>query len=142
MICGRVTPSQRDIIKRRCDINTEDYKVIMNWLIDKYPPYDGMQMPEPYPQPIIIGGFNETINNTDQSEDNMTEIENNVDGQQMSFVPRNKPSESTGPYQSEKYFIFSHLRGQKPTLLFKRSDIIGEHTIGLVNLFPLNFPYG
>ena len=36
MICGRATPSQRDIIKQRCTINTEDYKAIMNWLISSF----------------------------------------------------------------------------------------------------------
>ena len=30
MICGRVTPSQREIIKRRCTINTNEYKALMN----------------------------------------------------------------------------------------------------------------
>ena len=60
----------------------------------------------------------------------------------MSFIPRNELSESTDPCQSEKDFTFSHLRGQKPILLFKRGDIIGGHTIDLNNLFPLIFPYG
>ena len=42
MICGRVTPSQREIIKKRCTININDYKVIMNWLIDNHPSYCDM----------------------------------------------------------------------------------------------------
>ena len=45
----------------------------MNWLIDNHPSYDGMQGPESCPQPIVICGFNETTNNTYQSEENMKE---------------------------------------------------------------------
>ena len=60
----------------------------------------------------------------------------------MTFAPRNEPSELTGPYKNEKDFIFSHLKGQKPTLLFRRGDILGGHTIDLIELFPLIFPFG
>ena len=31
MICGRVIPAQRDIIKRRVSTNTDDYKAVINW---------------------------------------------------------------------------------------------------------------
>ena len=34
------------------------------------------------------------------------------------------------------------MRGKKPTLLFRRGDYIGGHTIDLIDLFPLNFPFG
>ena len=60
----------------------------------------------------------------------------------MNFAPRNEPSESTGPFQSKKDFIFSHMKGQKPTLLFRNGDIVGHHTIDLIDIFPLVFPYG
>ena len=106
MICGRVTPAQRDIIKKRCTINTQHYKIIMNWLIYNHPSYHGMERPESCPQPIVIGGFNKATNNTDQPEDNMTEVETTFDGGQMTFAPRNEPSESTGPYKIQEEFIF------------------------------------
>ena len=114
----------------------------MNWLIDNHPSYHGIQKPESCPQPIVIGGFDEETNNTDQSEDNMKEVETTFDGEQMTFAPRNEPSESTGPYKSQEEFIFSHLRGEKPTLLFRRGDYIGGHNISLIDLFPLIFPFG
>ena len=43
MICGRVTPNQRDIIKRRVSINADEYKALLNWLIDNHPLYEGME---------------------------------------------------------------------------------------------------
>ena len=60
----------------------------------------------------------------------------------MTFAPRSEPSESTGPFKSEEDFIFHHIKGQKPTLLFRSGDIVRSHTIDLVDLFPLIFPYG
>ena len=60
----------------------------------------------------------------------------------MTFAPRNEPSDEAGPFKSEEEFIFSHLKGQKPTLLFRRGDTVGGHTISLIDLFPLIFPFG
>ena len=142
MICGRVTPSQRDIIKRRCTINSQHYKIIMNWLIDNHPSYFNMTRSECDPNPVVLCGFEENTNNTDESDGSNIATENTVDIEQMTFAPRHEPSESTGPYQSEKEFIFSQIKGKKPTLLFRNGDYIGSHTIDLVELFPLIFPYG
>ena len=142
MICGRVTPSQRNIIKRRCTINTQHYKAIMNWLIDNHPSYYNMTRPQCAPKPVVLGGFEENINNTDESDGSNTATENEVDTEQMTFASRHESTESTGPYQSEKEFIFSHMKGKKPTLLFRNGDYIGSHTIDLVEFFPLIFPYG
>ena len=98
--------------------------------------------PQYAPQPILLGGFEQTENNTDDSDPEKVDEENKVDIEHMNFAPRNEPSESTGPFQSEKDFIFSHMKGQKPTLLFRNGDIVRHHTIDLVDIFPLVFPYG
>ena len=108
MICGRVTPSQREIIKRRCTINTNEYKALMNWLIDKHPSYSGMERPQCAPQPIVLGGFEDTKNNTDDSDDDKVDEENRIDVEQMTFAPRNAPSESTGPFKSEKLWQYHY----------------------------------
>ena len=114
----------------------------MNWLIDNHPSYYGMKRPEVCPQPIVLGGFDERTNNTDDPGDDTTELESSFEGEDMTFAPSHEPSESTGPFKSEQDFIFSHLKGQKPTLLFRRGDIVGGHSIDLVDLFPLIFPFG
>ena len=36
----------------------------------------------------------------------MVEVEATFDGEQMTFAPRNEPSESTGPYKSQEEFVF------------------------------------
>ena len=96
----------------------------MNWLIDNHPSYSEMNRPESAPKPVVLGGFKENINNTDESDGTDIATENRIDTEQMTFAPRHKPSECTGPYQNEKEFIFSHMKGEKPTLLFKNGDFI------------------
>ena len=86
MICGRVTPAQREIIKRRCMINGIDYNKILTWLIDNHPSYSGMQKPDICPQPVLVGGFEETTNNTDTCDNSMPEVENRFEGEEMKLI--------------------------------------------------------
>ena len=60
----------------------------------------------------------------------------------MIYAPRNEPSETSGPCKSEEEFISYHLKGENPRLLFRRGDIVGGHTIDLIDLFPLIIPFG
>ena len=101
-----------------------------------------MYRPESFPQPILVSGFNEETNNTDESVDDI--IENDFEGEEMTFAASNEPTRATGPYQSNKEFILSQLgeKGKEPTLLLKRGDNVGGHKVNLINLFPLIFPYG
>ena len=115
----------------------QEYKIPMNWLIDNHPSYCNMTRPECAPKPVVLGGFEETTNNTDESDKTDVATENKIDTEQMTFTPRSEPTESTGPFGSEKDFVFSHLKGDKPTLLFKSGDIIGSHTINLIDLLYL-----
>ena len=142
MICGGETPNQRDIIKKRVTINVDEYKTILNWLIDNHPSYDGMETPESYPQPVLVGDCDEHTNNTDKCKDDT--VKSTFEGEDMTFAPSNEPTEATGPYRNNTEFILSYLgkKGHKPTPLFKRGDCVGGHKVDLIDLFPLIFPYG
>ena len=142
MICGRATPAQRDIIRKRCTINVEHYISLFGWLIQNHPSYSGMEIPQTCPQPTFIGGFSDTINNTDESDGKDTLIEHTIQEEIMTFSARKDPSENTGPFNSEKELILSYLKGKKPTLLFRNGDNIGGHEVKLIDLFPLIFPFG
>lgn len=142
MICGRATPSQRDIIRRRVTIDAEKYKVILNWLIDNHPSYSSMKSPDSCPQPILFSGFDNNSNNTDISNASMKEKENSIEAEQMTFASSTEPTETTGAFQNESQFVFSILKGKKPTLLFRNGDFVNGHKINLIELFPINFPFG
>ena len=81
MICGRVTTTQREIIKRRCNMNANNYMYIYNWLINNHPSYSNMKLPQTCPQPIFIGGFDEIVNNTGMNEDKDKDIEKTFEGE-------------------------------------------------------------
>ena len=101
-----------------------------------------MLRPESCPQPILVSGFNEETNNTDEYVDNI--IENNFEEEEMTFASSNEPTGETGPYQSNTEFILSQLdeKGKEPTLLFEKGDNVRGHKVNLIDLFPLIFPYG
>ena len=46
-----------------------------------------MERPQCAPQPIVFGGFEETKNNTDDSDDEKVGEENRIDVEQMTFAP-------------------------------------------------------
>jgi len=111
-------------------------------LIQNHPSYSGMEIPQTCPQPTFIGGFSDTINNTDESDGKDTLIEHTIQEEIMTFSARKDPSENTGPFNSGKELILSYLKGKKPTLLFRNGDNIGGHEVKLIELFPLIFPFG
>ena len=82
----------------------------MNWLIDNHPSYDGMQRPENCPQPILLGGFEETVNNTDKPGTNVTGVETSFDGEQLSYSSRNEPSDQLDPSKVKRILYFLILK--------------------------------
>ena len=57
-------------------------------MIQNHPSYSGMKIPQTCPQPTFIGGFNETINNTDESDGSDIIIEHTFDQEMMTFSAR------------------------------------------------------
>ena len=82
-------------------IDTQKYKVILNWLIDNHPSYRGMMRSESCPQPILFSGFVSNTNNTDKSDKNMKVKEDNIAEEQMTFASSIEPTESTIAFQNE-----------------------------------------
>ena len=74
----------------------EKYCSILSWLIDNHPSYSDMTCPQACPQPVLIGGFAETQNNTDDSDGSMAELESSFDGERWMFASSNEPTESSG----------------------------------------------
>ena len=142
MLCGRMTPSQREIAKKKCEMDSEKYMKLLKWLIEYHPSYKDMTPPEEAPSPVPLGGFHQTQNNTDESDVNAKDLEDSFDGSRFTFAPANQPESNTGCCTNEKEFIFSLLREKEPTLIFKGGDRIGSHQIKLEEMFPVQFPFG
>ena len=67
MLCGRMTPEQKEIVKKRARLDIQKMKDLLEWFINKsgHPGYEGVTPPSECPQPNIIAD-NDTTNNTDQ----------------------------------------------------------------------------
>ena len=142
MLCGRMTPSQREIAKRKCVMDSEKYIRLLSWLVAHNPSYKDMTLPAEAPHPVPLGGFIETNNNTDVSEPSAVDVENSFDGSRFTFAPANQPNQNTGSCTNERDFIFSLLKGKEPTLIFRGGDRVGGHQIKLEKMFPVQFPFG
>ena len=142
MITGRMTVNQRQIVRQRCEVDTEDYKKLLNFFIENHPSYADMQPPESSPSPVIIGGFESNDNNEDAEED--PSVENNIECSTFRFAPRTQSTENTGPYSNESDFLVSKLKDKDIdfTLLFKYGTRIQSHLTKLQDMFPVQFPFG
>ena len=67
MLCGRTSPTQRTIIRQRAQIDTEEYRDLLNFFIKEsgHSGYSELPMPENFPQPIFVED-KETENHTDR----------------------------------------------------------------------------
>ena len=142
MLCGRMTPSQRDIARKKCKLDSEKYMKVLNWLIENHPSYRDVTAPQEAPSPVPLSGFSSTQNNTDQSNPSTANLEKSFEGSRFTFAPANQPTENTGTCTNESDFIFSLLQEKEPTLIFHGGDRIGSHKVKLENMFPIQFPFG
>ena len=80
MLCGRMTPSQRDIARKKCKLDSEKYMKVLNWLIENHPSYRDVTAPQEAPSPVPLSGFSSTQNNTDQSNPSTANLEKSFEG--------------------------------------------------------------
>ena len=112
----------------------------MTWLIQNHPNYSTIKPPTSCPEPTLLG-FEISNNNTDISDGTCPQ-ENIVETVRFSYSPANEAQESTGNYNNEADFISSEIKGQKPTLLFKKGNQVFNHLIKMEELFATKFPFG
>lgn len=106
MICGKVSPAQRDIIRRRCTINVDDCKALLNWCIDNHSSYSELMYPEDCHQPILIGGYDNNLNNTDESHGGDTQKRNHVEEEHMTFAASSELTGNACDYKNRLHLLF------------------------------------
>ena len=83
----------------------EKYTSILSWLIDNHPSYSDMVLTQTCPQPLLLGGFSETQNNTDESDKDMVGTENSFKSERWTFASSSEPTESSGASSNESQFV-------------------------------------
>jgi hypothetical protein len=67
VLCGRMTPDQKQIVRSRAKVDTQLFIDVMAWFIKEsgHPGYKETSIPQDCTQPILIED-SETVNNTDR----------------------------------------------------------------------------
>ena len=118
VMCGRFTPEQREIVKRKMMLNTAVFKELIKWYIEEsgHPAFTGLDPEmENWPQPVVLEG-GQGSNLTDEEED--PDLETSVEGSTYYFPSAYEPNSETGTFSSQSEFAKSMINETAPTLLF------------------------
>ncbi len=79
VLCGRMTPNQKQIVRKRSKVDTQLYIDVITWIIQEsgHPGYNKTSIPKDCPQPLLVEDP-ETRNNTDDPAD--ATLEANYEG--------------------------------------------------------------
>ncbi len=116
VLCGRMTPDQKQIVCKRFRVDTQLYIDILSWFVKEscHPGYLNTYIPEDCPQPLLVEDI-PTKNNTDKST-NRT-VETNYEGGTYYFSSAQDPSQHTSVYGSSDIFALAMFQHFGPTLL-------------------------
>ena len=141
VLCGRMTPDQKQIIRRRSRIVTQLYIDIVTWFIKEsgHPGYLKTSIPEDCPQPVLVED-NPTKNNDDDPSDKT--VENNYEGGTYHFSSAQDPSHHTSVYGSSDTFALAMFQRSAPTLLAHGGTYAKNTDMKIENILPFAFPFG
>ena len=141
MLCGRMTPAQRTIIRNRAQIDTEVYRDVLNYFIKEsgHPGYAEVSMPENFPCPVFVED-KETENNTDRESNGG--VEKTFEGGTYYFSTAQDPSDKTSVYGDSKSFAMALINQSAPTLLTIGGDYANMKELKVEDVLPFAFPFG
>ena len=141
VLCGRMTPDQKQIIRKRSRIDTQLYIDILTWFVKEsgHPGYLKTSIPEDCPQPLLVED-NPTKNNTDDPCDKT--VETNYEGGTYYFSSAQDPSQHTSVYGSSDTFALAMFQRSAPTLLAYGGTYAKNADMKIENILPFAFPFG
>ncbi len=116
VLCGRMTPGQKQIVRRRAIVDTQLFIDILTWFVKEsgHPGYQNTAVPEECPKPLFVED-QETSINTDKSVN--VDVETNIEKGTYYFSSPQEPSENTSVYNSSDEFAIAMFQHSAPTLL-------------------------
>jgi len=141
VMCGRMTPTQKQIVRERSVINVEVYLALLTWFITQsgHPGFKNMPLPTACPQPILI---QDPSNKHNTAEEGDPEKEKQFEGATYHFSSAHEPTTDSGCFDSSSDFAMAMLKNTTPTLLVHGSNYANSKDIQLENVFPVCFPFG
>jgi hypothetical protein len=141
ILCGRMTPDQKQIVCRRAVVVTQLLIDILTWFV-KDSGHLGIQntsVPVECPEPLFVED-QETANNTDKSIN--VNVETIIESGTYSFSSAQEPSENTSVYGLSDKFALAIFQCSAPTLLEYGGTYANLKEMNLKNILPFAFPFG
>jgi hypothetical protein len=141
VLCGRMTPNQKQIVRKRSKVDTQLFIDVITWFIQEsgHPGYTKISVPKDCPQPLLVEDP-ETRNNTDDPA-NAT-LEANYEGGTFVFSSAQDPSADTSVYGSTDRFAIAIMNRCAPTLLASGGTYANNVEMNVENILPFAFPFG
>ncbi|KAL7453898.1 hypothetical protein ACHAWC_005529 [Mediolabrus comicus] len=143
VLCGRMTPKQKQIIRDRATLDTKSAMKLLEWFVKEsgHPGYKNVTPPSDCPQPRIIAD-EDTPNNTDEEHD--PDKEKDFAGASFHFTSAHEPQDDAGAgiYETNQKFLQAMLDRTMPTLLVCGSNYTDLRELLLENIAPIQFPFG
>jgi hypothetical protein len=141
VLCGRMTPDQKQIVHRRAVVGTHLFIDILTWFVKEsgHPGFHNTTVPEECPKPLVVED-QETVNNTDKSIN--VNVETNIESGTYYFSSAQEPSENTSVYGSSDNFALAMFQCSAPTLLAYGGTYANLKEINVKNILPFVFPFG
>ena len=141
VLCGRMTPDQKRIVRERSKVDTQLFIDIMTWFVEQsgHPGFSNTAIPKKCPQPVFIED-KESSNNTDYPYDKA--VESMYEGGTYYFSTAQDPSESTSVYGSSERFALAMFQRSAPTLLAYGGNYANVNDVPIENILPFAFPFG
>ena len=143
VLCGRMTPNQKQIIRKKSQMNTNVFLCLLNWFVREsgHSGFDGVVPPEDCSDMIAFLRDEDTENNTDESADN--DLECRIEGKTYYFSDAShRPDPSTSVFDATEQFVKSMLDSSNPTMLMYGGSYLKSHELHLEDVFPIQFPFG
>ena len=140
VLCGRMTPKQKEIARSRAKLDTKILTAILTWFIEEsgHEGYEGLRVPAKCPEPTIVEEP-ESEHNTDTEKDAEKEA---FSGSTFYFRGSNNPDPDNSVYKSNSDFVLAMINNTMPTLLVHGGEHANLRELKLRNACPLQFPFG
>ncbi len=141
VLCGRMTPDQKQIVRKRSRVDTQLYIDILTRLVKEsgHPGYLNTSIPEDCPQPLLVEDIS-TKNNTDKPAGKT--VEANYEGGTYCFSTAQDQSQHTSVYSSSDIFALAMFQHSAPTLLAYGGTYAKNADKRIENILPFAFPFG
>jgi hypothetical protein len=141
VLCGKMTPDQKQIVCKRSRVDTQLYIDILAWFVKEsgHPCYLNTSVPEDCSQPLLVEDI-PTNNNTDKPADKT--VQANYEGGTYYFSTAQDSSQHTSVYDSSDIFALAMFQHSVPTLLAYGGTYAKNADMKIENILPFAFPLG